>query len=136
MCWFIEVTVVLEKNIPLVRGAFREPKTEGLLGVKGSFPTYEIVSESGCACDLVEEDDEGLMLVKEVPSLIEELLAQEPVKRLHLCLWWGGPNEHPDREQARLDWPEFAALNNRHRLRADVEYRVTNLAKYARWNSK
>lgn len=124
--------MVLEKNIPSVRGAFREPKAEGPLEVDGSFPTYEIVSEDGCACGLVEQDDEGLMLVEEVPSLLEGLMAQKPVKRLHVCLWWGGLDEHHDREEARLDWPDFKVLNNSHRLRSDVEYRVTNLAKYTR----
>jgi hypothetical protein len=132
VCWFIEVTVVLENSIPSVRNAFREPKAEGPLEVNGSFPTYEIVSKAGCACDLVDEDADGLMLAKEVPSLIEGLIEQEPVKRLHLCFWWGSPGEHPDREEARLDWPDFKALNNSHRLRPDVEYRITSLAKYAR----
>lgn len=132
MCWFLEVTVVLGKNIPSVRGAFREPKAEGPLEVKGNFPTYEIASEDGCACDLVEQDDEGLMLVKEVPSLLEGLIAQKPVKRLHMCFGWGGPDEHHDRQEVRLDWPDFKALNNGHRPRSGVEYRVTNPAKYTR----
>ncbi|UCD52714.1 MAG: hypothetical protein JSW27_08760 [Phycisphaerales bacterium] len=71
MCWFIEVTVVLEKDIPSVRDAFREPRGEGPLKVDGTFPTYQVVSEEGCACNLVDQDDEGLKLADEVPLLLE-----------------------------------------------------------------
>ncbi|UCD52713.1 MAG: hypothetical protein JSW27_08755 [Phycisphaerales bacterium] len=60
------------------------------------------------------------------------MIGQEPVKRLHVCLWWGELGSRNVRDEKRLDWLEFKALNDSHQLCADVDYRLTNRAKYRR----
>lgn len=130
MCWHIEITVVLEKDIPSVRAAFREPERQGLLRLEGDFPIYWVVNEQGCACGAVEESTTGVTVTEESLAFVEDLILQEPVKRLHVRVWWGDGGERPGREEARLDWPDFQSLNGSHQLTPGVVYRVNNLAKY------